>query len=71
MTLDSDDDDFLFADSTASPLQNQTPRFQEAPFTYLALLKDKLNLELGTSVVAGTIKVLFLQATVLFHVLLQ
>lgn len=71
MTLDSDDDDFLFADTTASPLQNQTTRFQEAPFTYLALLKDKLNLELGTSVVAGTIKVLFLQATVLFHVLLQ
>jgi hypothetical protein len=53
------------------PCKIRLPRFLEAPFTYLALLKDKLNLELGTSVVAGTIKVLFLQPTVLFHVLLQ
>lgn len=55
MNLDSDEDEFQSV--PVSPRRHNTPAFSEEPFTYLALLKEKLSAEPVYNGAVGKIKV--------------
>lgn len=54
MNLDSDEDEF--ESLSVPPRRHNTPAFSEEPFTYLALLKEKLSADHGYNGAVGKIK---------------